>query len=309
MPTRFLPLLLPIVLLLSSCRMAEPVKIEPVPAPVPTPVAAARPTPTPVPVRQPAKPQWPGLFLGERDLPAPGVEVEVDGLVVTPQEYAEGLEAFLTANPQAGTEQAYLRDLRDDLLLLGYLRDNGLMADHAFQTKARCVLRGVLADLVLDEANKESLVVTDADIQTRYQRDFDQYRQPRRVKIRLILVSTAAEGQQVLDRLDAGETFAAIAAEVSQHPSRETGGEIEPFAEGTYSPALEQLAFSLGVGDTGTVTTNRGVFIVQKLSDISATATPLEDVRDEIAKKLREEKWEQGRTELLRRLEREVSSQ
>ncbi|MCB2154880.1 peptidyl-prolyl cis-trans isomerase [bacterium] len=304
MMIRFLCPALLALLLLTSCRPVEPVRVEPTPTPTPTPVVV-QPTPTPIPHRAPADHHWPGLFLSEDETRPRDVAIELDGLVVTPQEYTSGLERYMDAHSEDGSEEAYRRDLRDDLLLLGYLRDSGLMEDKAFETRARQSLRSVLADLVLAEANKDSLVVTDGEIRARYQADIDKYRQPRRVKIRLILVSTATEGQAVMDRLDAGESFASIAAEVSQHPSRENGGDIEPFSEGTYSPALEDLAFSLGVGDTGTVTTNRGVFIVQKLSDMSATVTPLEDVRDDIARTLREEKWEAGRRALLDRLERE----
>lgn len=67
---------------------------------------------------------------------------------------------------------------------------------------------------------------------------------------RHILVADKAAAQLVLDRLNNGEDFAAIAAEVSTDTSNAAqGGDLGWFGIGIMDPAFEAAAFSLGVGD------------------------------------------------------------
>lgn len=88
------------------------------------------------------------------------------------------------------------------------------------------------------------------------------------VHARHILVHTEAEAKDVLQRLQNGEDFAALAASLSLDvTTRDQGGDLGWFADGELlEPILSQTAFALNVGETsGPIPTRLGYHIIQTL--------------------------------------------
>jgi len=79
-----------------------------------------------------------------------------------------------------------------------------------------------------------------------------------------ILVETEEIAQEVLDKLDDGEDFAALAAEYSMDPgSKDQGGDLDWFSRGMMVPVFEDTAFSLEPGETsGMVQSDFGFHII-----------------------------------------------
>jgi parvulin-like peptidyl-prolyl isomerase len=74
------------------------------------------------------------------------------------------------------------------------------------------------------------------------------------VRARHILVETEEEANAVLERLEQGEDFAAVAMEVSQDTvSAEEGGDLGWFPQGKMDTAFEAVAFSVPIGELSEV--------------------------------------------------------
>ena len=84
------------------------------------------------------------------------------------------------------------------------------------------------------------------------------------IRVRHILLDTEEEAQAVLQRLEDGEDFAALATEVSTDTvSAELGGDLGWIPKGEMDTAFDEVAFNLPVGEiSDVVETPRGFHII-----------------------------------------------
>lgn len=87
------------------------------------------------------------------------------------------------------------------------------------------------------------------------------------VHARHILLKTEEEARSVLERLEQGEDFEALARELSQDPgSREQGGDLGWFPRGQMVPEFDEIAFALPPGEiSDVVQSSFGYHIIQVL--------------------------------------------
>lgn len=107
---------------------------------------------------------------------------------------------------------------------------------------------------------------------------------------RHILVVTEEEAQDVLDRLIAGEDFGEVAAEVSQDPgSASQGGDLGWFSRNMMTPAFEEAAFSLEIGEiSDPIETDFGYHIIQV---IGHEVRPIDSAQYEQLREQALEEW------------------
>lgn len=212
------------------------------------------------------------------------------GYSVTRPDYDLGYTHYLAGRePSPAHEEDYRARLREQLALLRWLEDTGGLANESFRIQLRQTVRTAVADRVLQHELARR-PVTDDDIKTRYQDRQQALRTEEMVEIRLIQVASVAEAEALLSRLESGESFRALASEASIHESRSNFGEVEPFARGTYIDALEEVAFTMPVGDVVIADTEAGVFLLQKVAFIPSAVTPLEEVAPMIRRELEAER-------------------
>ncbi len=152
------------------------------------------------------------------------------------------------------------------------------------------------ADIKLDS------MVDEAQIEALYAEQAERFVVPEERRARHILVSTpdsdedtinAArdKAQQVVMRLDAGEDFAALAAELSDDPaSAAAGGDLGFFGPGIMTPDFEQAVFAMNVGERSEpVQTSFGFHVIELTGIKPEQRTPLAEVRDELISELQSE--------------------
>ena len=84
-------------------------------------------------------------------------------------------------------------------------------------------------------------------------------------------------------RIDGGEDFAAVAAEVDQGPYGAQGGKMGSYKKGELVGTLDEVAFSLETGQTSTpIDTPQGVFLLYAFSVAQEGAAEFADVRDKL---------------------------
>lgn len=72
---------------------------------------------------------------------------------------------------------------------------------------------------------------------------------PAQVHVRQVLVDTLEEAETARDRLLAGESFERISQEMSRAPNAAAGGDLGFFEEGSLTPEIDEVLFSLDAGE------------------------------------------------------------
>jgi len=146
-------------------------------------------------------------------------------------------------------------------------------------------------------AFEDDVVVTDADLQDAYDSYVTAQENNTHREIGHILFAGGddnfADAEAALARLNDGDSFESLAAELSDDPiSAQDGGYLGELSQGVYEEAFYQAAQNLtDVGQVSApVETDFGVHLIQLTDYSSAEVEPLEQVRDELTQQVRRRK-------------------
>ena len=133
--------------------------------------------------------------------------------------------------------------------------------------------------------------VSESEIQGWYDEHQQDYTQPQRNRYSIIQTKTEAEAQSILDALKNGGDFAALAKEKSADPiSARQGGDMGWLEPDTTPDELKNSGLKDKGQLSGIIKSSVG-FIIARLDDIQPQQIKaLDDVRDEIAAKVKQEK-------------------
>lgn len=147
---------------------------------------------------------------------------------------------------------------------------------------------------------EKDIRIDDAKINEYYNENIAEYKLPKRIKARHILISVPpdsddavevearAKALKVLQELKSGADFTEMAKKYSDDPSKTSGGDIGFFPRGRMIKPFEDAAFALKEGELSEpVRTQFGFHIikVEKIED--ERAKPLEEVKEDIVKRLK----------------------
>lgn len=156
------------------------------------------------------------------------------------------------------------------------------------------------------------VTTTEQDLLDFYERSSSSYRTEEERRASHILVefgedkdAAQQDAEALLQRVQAGEDFAALAASSSADSfSAENGGDLDWFGRGVMDPAFEEATFALAnVGDVTSVVESEFGFHIIKLTDLKAEqVTPFEEVRAAIENEVKTEKASERFFEVQQRM-------
>lgn len=181
----------------------------------------------------------------------------------------------------AGTE-----DLLDDLINLELLRQQAVAEGLDEEEEVRVILQNIETNLLasqLIERRTEAMEFSDAEIQAEYEAQVatlpsEEYR------ARHILVPTPELASELIDQLDAGADFAALAEAHSIDGSASEGGDLGWFAPGQMVPPFAEAVAGLEPGEytSEPVETRFGWHVIRLEDTRSVEPPPLDEVRPTI---------------------------
>jgi len=141
------------------------------------------------------------------------------------------------------------------------------------------VIEGVLAGALTDEA-----------IQAIYNTDYANVDPGEEYNASHILLETEEAALAVIEEINGGADFAAVAREKSTGPSGPGGGSLGWFGTGAMVPDFEAAVIALKPGEVSAPVQTQFGWHVIKLNEVRAKAAPtLDDVRQEIEARIRNE--------------------
>ena len=215
---------------------------------------------------------------------------------------------------QYGTQRNYAAFLRRILLgqkMVQLLYGQGDVSDGEARAAALYRLEQVqLAYVALDNAllpageepSEEAIAAYSADneaaLQALYDERIDEYQEKEQLRLRHILFELGVEptpgereeaqerAQKALDRLEAGEEFAAVAKEVSEDAATKgAGGDLGLVEPADIATELADAAAKLGAGErSGIVESDQGLHILLVEEKNEARTRSFDEVRDELSR-------------------------
>ena len=214
--------------------------------------------------------------------------------VVSPEELDKAMQEQYA---RAGDEKKFLEALTGNGISIDYVKDS--------------IRTSLLIDKYLNGALASQTAVADAEIQKAYQQD-------KTASVRHILLLTEGKTPQekaeirkkmedILARARKGEDFAALAKQYSEDPgSKDNGGLYENFGRGQMVKPFEEAAFSVPVGQISDIVETKYGYHILLVVDRKKETRPLEEVRPELERQMKQAKEGDAYRAFLAKLKQEA---
>lgn len=179
--------------------------------------------------------------------------------------------------------------------------------------------KGLMIEQLLENDVFRYIFVSKAEAQTYYEEQLQQFTRPVEVRASHIIIRAPAETDgynrstamnkiiKIIDRLQAGDNFSALAIEYSDGPNRHLGGDLGYFSKSEIIEPVSDEAFSLYPGDVSRVIETEYGFHLIKVMDRKPVRTlPFESVREEIQFILEDEKQKTAAGKYIARLKKKA---
>lgn len=146
-------------------------------------------------------------------------------------------------------------------------------------------------NLSMKKLVSKDMVITEEEIAEFYEENGEIFNKGEQVNASHILVKTEELANEVLGKLDAGESFEELALEYSEDGSAANGGNLGFFGRGAMVEPFDKAAFSLPIGEISQpVQSQFGYHIIKVNEKTEATEGSLEANKEEIIDMILESK-------------------
>jgi len=230
--------------------------------------------------------------------PVTGLAETVDTVNGTPIDSAV-LDFYIESRTQQTADQAtpeertaLLTELRDIYLLSTQDAADAVTEDPRVQAQIELQTRSLIAQTVATDYI-EGMEISDEDVQAKYAEQ-SEMAPPLQYKARHILVESQGEAASIIEELDQGGDFEALATDRSTGPSGPNGGDL-----GWFSPNQMVAPFSAAVAELEDgaytkepVQTDFGWHVILREESRESEPPPLDSVTDTIRQGIQQERFQ-----------------
>jgi peptidyl-prolyl cis-trans isomerase SurA len=159
------------------------------------------------------------------------------------------------------------------------------------------IKRQILQARLINTTVKSKVIITEADIQKRYETDAHKYAGKKKYYLRNILSDDGDKIREIKQALDKNEKFSDLATRHSMAPNAADGGELGLFDIDNFSDSIQESISKLSKGDyTDVIPTPQGfqIFYIQDivLADHKTYDQAHEEIREILYREQVEKKFE-----------------
>ncbi len=193
-------------------------------------------------------------------------------------------------------------------------RESRLMDDAEVRTALKDMERSILARKVIEKEFSDEIKITAGDLETYFEAHKQEYVHPEKARISHIMVDSKQGAQGVRKKLENGDDFAGLAADMSRDVStRDKGGKLPEWIEKNESGSIPgigkskdamRVVFSTDEGRVAEedVDTEKGIHIIKVLEREPERQKTFDEVQNEVFIALRSQKEREVQQKLLARL-------
>ena len=227
------------------------------------------------------------------------VVVKIDSDVITTKDVEQEINALPEFAKEFFKGQDGIARLVDELvkkeLLYVEAKKRGLDKDEDFQRKFEEIKKNALVTRLLEKEIKALPQVTDKEIRDYYDSHKDEFVQATALRLSQIVTKTEDDAKKVYERLQKGEPFNKLAAEVSiDKASAKSGGDLGFFKKGEMNQDLEKVAFRLKKNQISMPVPLKDGIHILVVTDIKGTAFDFDKVKDGVGQQLMQKKQQDG---------------
>jgi foldase protein PrsA len=185
------------------------------------------------------------------------------------------------------------------------VRTSGLLDDPKIVEETERYRDELTVSVLHDRYVFADIEITDEDVRAYYEQHLEEaFTRPSEVRLAHILVESEAEAQDILDRVRAGEDFAAIAREVSLDSATAFhSGRVGWVRPGQILPEVEGPAFALKVGEfDGPIQSEHGYHVIAVLDRRESVVVPFDLAKNAARRRLLMERRRAAHDAWARRL-------
>lgn len=219
------------------------------------------------------------------------VLAKVDGTKITKEDFLKEINrlpewAIGRFQTEEGQKQFLDELIKKELIYLD-AKKKGLHRDKEFKDRVEEFKKMTLIKTILEKEVEGKAKLDPKAVRDFYDKNTDKFKMDS-VRAKHILVETETEAEDILKRIQKGESFSGLAKKHSKDKgSASKGGDLGFFSRGKMVPEFEKVAFSLKVGEVSNpVKTRFGYHIIKVTDRKEGRKGDFEEVKNAISRQL-----------------------